>query len=74
MKFNNSKYKVLYVVQENPGQEDRLGEEYIENNPDVMNLGILVDENIDMSRQCTPAAQKANCILDCKKTASWTAV
>ncbi|KAM9591246.1 uncharacterized protein ACIBXB_006119 [Morphnus guianensis] len=61
MKFNKATCKVLHVGQGNPQYQHRLRAAL------EQDLGVLVDEKVNMSRQCVLAAQKTNPILGCIK-------
>ncbi|PKU39983.1 rna-directed dna polymerase from mobile element jockey-like [Limosa lapponica baueri] len=63
IRINKAKYRVLNMDWGKPSINTGLGNEGIESSPVKKDLGLLVDEKVDMSWQYVLTVQKANCIL-----------
>ena len=65
MNFNKDKCKVLHLEKHNPGVQNRLGSTWLGTSSVERDLGVLVDNKLNMSDQCAAVAKKANRMLGC---------
>uniref|UniRef100_K7EW77 Reverse transcriptase domain-containing protein n=1 Tax=Pelodiscus sinensis TaxID=13735 RepID=K7EW77_PELSI len=65
MKFNKDKCKVLHLGRNNQFHTYRMGSDCLGKSTAERDLGVIVDNKLNMSQQCDAVAKKANMILGC---------
>jgi len=65
LRFNKAKARVPHLHWGNPWYQYRLGDEGMETSPAKKDLGLLGDEELDMTKQCLLAASVDTCALGC---------
>ena len=65
MNFNREKCKVLYLGSRNGMHKYRMGDIWLDSSICESDLGVLVDNMLNMSQQYDKASKKANAVLGC---------
>ena len=63
MQFNTDKCSVIHVGNNNPHHKYKLGDNSLKSSVKEKDLGIIVDDKMKFSEQCSAAVKKANSTL-----------